>query len=241
MTDYASQGRTRPKNPVDLNSCKTHQSYYTCLSRSSTAEGTIIVQGFNPKIITGGATGYLRQEFRELEILDEITKLKYEGKLPLSIDGHRRNTVIRQFQKWKGTSYIPGNVHHAIRWNQRDPLNMLPVVTDSPWQILQKNDKSESKQFKTKKSNFANFVPAEGSVPVILKCKLDDDDESIPVLKKAKTITVTVNDDLGQGPLGFIWDGENYSCAYDAVFTILLAIWTQNPSKWKTQFKDMNR
>jgi len=30
------------------------------------------VQGFNPKIITGGATGYLRQEFRELEILDEL-------------------------------------------------------------------------------------------------------------------------------------------------------------------------
>jgi len=241
MTDYASQGRTRPKNPVDLNSCKTHQSYYTCLSRSSTAEGTIIVQGFNPKIITGGATGYLRQEFRELEILDEITKLKYEGKLPLNIDGHRRNTVIRQFQKWKGTSYIPDNVHHAIRWNQRDPLNMLPVVTDSPWQILQKTDKNESKQFKIKKSNITNFVPAEGSVPVILKRKLDDDDENLPVLKKTKIMTVAVNDDQGQGPLGLIWDGENYSCAYDAVFTILLAIWTQNPSKWKAQFKDMNR
>ena len=45
-----------------------------------TAEGTIIVQGFDPKIITGGASGYLRQEFRELELLDEITKLKYEKK-----------------------------------------------------------------------------------------------------------------------------------------------------------------
>jgi len=73
MTDYASQGRTRPDNVVDLNSCYNHQSYYTCLSRSATAAGTIIVQGFNPKIVTGGASGYLRQEFRELEILDEIT------------------------------------------------------------------------------------------------------------------------------------------------------------------------
>ena len=61
MMDYASQGRTRQKNPVDLNSCKTHQSYYTCLSRSATADGTIIVQGFDPKVITGGASGYLRQ------------------------------------------------------------------------------------------------------------------------------------------------------------------------------------
>jgi hypothetical protein len=112
MTDYSAQGRTRPQNPVDLNSCKTHQSYYTCLSRSSTAEGTIIVQGFDPKIITGGASGYLRQEFRELELLDEITKLKYERRLPLEINGHRRNTIICQFQKWKGASYVPTNVHH---------------------------------------------------------------------------------------------------------------------------------
>jgi hypothetical protein len=88
MTDYSAQGRTRPQNPVDLNSCKTHQSYYTCLSRSSTVEGTIIVQGFDPKVITGGASSYLRREFRELKLLDEITKLKYEGKLPLEINGH---------------------------------------------------------------------------------------------------------------------------------------------------------
>lgn len=88
MTDYSAQGHTRPQNPVDLNSCKTHQSYYTCLSRSSTVEGTIIVQGFDPKVITGGASSYLRREFRELKLLDEITKLKYEGKLPLEINGH---------------------------------------------------------------------------------------------------------------------------------------------------------
>lgn len=49
MTDYGAQGRTRPFNPVDLSQCTTHQSYYTCLSRSASAEGTIIVQGFDPK------------------------------------------------------------------------------------------------------------------------------------------------------------------------------------------------
>ena len=47
MTDYAAQGRTRPDNVVELNNCKNHQSYYTCLSRSATAEGTIILQGFD--------------------------------------------------------------------------------------------------------------------------------------------------------------------------------------------------
>ncbi|TFK53369.1 hypothetical protein OE88DRAFT_1625780 [Heliocybe sulcata] len=63
MTDYASQGRTRPNNVIDLQNCSTHQSFYTCVSRSASTEGTIILQGFDPKKIMGGASGYLRQEF----------------------------------------------------------------------------------------------------------------------------------------------------------------------------------
>ena len=27
MTDYTSQGKTRPANPVDLSNCRSHQSY----------------------------------------------------------------------------------------------------------------------------------------------------------------------------------------------------------------------
>src|ERR1700732_440299 len=106
MTDYGAQGRTQPFNPIDLNQCTTNQSYYTCLSSSASAEGTIIVQGFDPKKIMGGASGYLRQKFRELEILDEITKLSYDGVLPNKLDGHQRSTVIHQYQDWTGTSYM---------------------------------------------------------------------------------------------------------------------------------------
>jgi hypothetical protein len=52
MTDFASQGKTpRPNNLVDLNNCRSHQAYYTALSQSSTAKGTIILQGFDPKMI----------------------------------------------------------------------------------------------------------------------------------------------------------------------------------------------
>ncbi|KAI0055032.1 hypothetical protein BV25DRAFT_1762200, partial [Artomyces pyxidatus] len=40
MTDYASQGRTRPYNVVDLKNCRGHQSIYTCLSRSASITGT---------------------------------------------------------------------------------------------------------------------------------------------------------------------------------------------------------
>src|SRR6185369_16853127 len=81
MTDYCSQGRTRPFNVIHLNNCRTHQSYYTCLSRSASHYGSLILNGINDKVITGGISGSLRQEFRELEVLDDITKLKYENKL----------------------------------------------------------------------------------------------------------------------------------------------------------------
>ena len=53
----------------------------TCLSRSATFKGTAIVDGLNERIISGGISGYLRREFRELELLDEITRLSYEGSL----------------------------------------------------------------------------------------------------------------------------------------------------------------
>ena len=75
MTDYGSQGKTRPNNPVDLQHSNSHQSYYTCLSCSACANGTLIIQSFQPSVITGGCSGWLRQEFRDLELLDEITRL----------------------------------------------------------------------------------------------------------------------------------------------------------------------
>lgn len=57
MTDYSAQGKTRDWNVVDLTRCRTAMSYYTALSRSSTAEGTVIVK--EPpdwSIITKGST-----------------------------------------------------------------------------------------------------------------------------------------------------------------------------------------
>ena len=86
---------------VILNSCRDHLSYYTASSRSSTAEGTITIQGFNPNKITSGAPGYLRQEFCELELMDEITQLQFKDKLLPSINGHLRKALIRQYQLLK--------------------------------------------------------------------------------------------------------------------------------------------
>jgi hypothetical protein len=223
MTDYASQGRTRPDNVVDLNNCRTHMSYYTCLSRSASAAGTIIVQGFDPKVITGGASGYLRQEFRELELLDEITKMRYERTLPGSINGSRRNTIIRQFQDWKGTTFVPSQVHAAIRWGKADPFEMLKDVTDTNWQIIENN---KSKKDRSKKKDFINFVSAKETVQIsvnkspLKKCKAEDMEQGVVPPKRIRLSHGATS----LSPIGLIWDGENYSCAYDALFTILLSV-----------------
>jgi hypothetical protein len=37
-------------------------------------------------------------------------------------------------------------------------------------------------------------------------------------------------------PQGHIWDGENYSCAYDALFSILRHLWSRDDIKWTSQF-----
>ena len=130
MTDFASQGKTRPFNVADLNNLSNHQAYYTALSRSSTAQGTLILQGFDARKMTGGCSGALRQEFRELELLDEITKTRYIGKLPLIVAGDTRNAIISSFRKWKGDQYVPKVVHPAIRWSKRDPLALLESQAD---------------------------------------------------------------------------------------------------------------
>ncbi|KAL1725815.1 hypothetical protein EV714DRAFT_220605, partial [Schizophyllum commune] len=61
MTDYASQGKTREFNVVDLKDCQDHHAYYVALSRGMTSDGTIVLREFEPSKIQGGCSGALRQ------------------------------------------------------------------------------------------------------------------------------------------------------------------------------------
>jgi hypothetical protein len=234
MTDFASQGKTRPDNPVDLNNCQHHQSVYTCLSRSSTAAGTIIVQGFDKKKITSGTTGFLRQELRELELLDEITKERYEGNIPASanIDGHCRNVIIDQYRRWKGVDHVPSNVHPAIAWSKADPFPLSPVVEDAKWVLVDRKKVGADNSQVTSK-----FVPAK--VAKRKYCDTDDDRTGIPKLKKFKPAGPLVQP--SHGPAGLVWDSVNFSCAYDALFTILHNIWSDDPVHWGNVFQEANK
>ena len=146
------------------------------------------MQSFSPWLITCGASGYLRQEFCELELFDEITKLRYEGKLPDHIQGNFRNPLIRAYQKWKGTDYVPPLTHPALKWSVTDPMPLLPVVTDAPWQIVDKKREKEVKM-ETTSSIQSGFVAAKGSVPVKSEQKQKLEAENLSVsIKKTKQL-----------------------------------------------------
>ncbi|KAH7903717.1 hypothetical protein BJ138DRAFT_1020204 [Hygrophoropsis aurantiaca] len=226
MTDYTSQGKTRPYNVVDLQHCGSHQSYYTCLSRSASADGTVIMGSFDRRKITGGASGWLRQEYRMLELLDEISLLRYNGELPDSIQGHRRNTLISLYRQWKGDLYVPSRVPDQVKWSAADPLELDDSLESVEWKILNKKDLK------------AVFVPAQGSIPLQhatpAKRKEVETEDDRPA-KKSKT---TKNYDGIVDSTGLKWDAINYSCAYDSLFTILFNLWLASPQRWNKHLKN---
>ena len=143
MTDYASQGKTRPFNVVDLHNLRTHQAYYTAMYRSSSADGTLILQGFDLSKITGKISDALRQEFRELELLDDITDKHYCGKTALLLGDDTRNSLIKAYRNAQGLLYVPLSTHKAIRWSNKDPL-LEAEIHNASWHIANPSDKKES-------------------------------------------------------------------------------------------------
>jgi hypothetical protein len=144
------------------------------LSRSATAAGTLITQSFHPQKITGGASGALRQEFRELELLDEITDLR-------SVVGEQRNMLIMAFRQWKGMHYVPSAVHKSIRWNSRDPL-LEPEIEDVRWKIVEKQKKHAAAAPAKANPTSASIKSSKRKISMIT-----DDSTTEHIKKKAKT------------------------------------------------------
>ncbi|KAF8880327.1 hypothetical protein BD779DRAFT_1422597, partial [Infundibulicybe gibba] len=231
MTDYASQGKTRAYNVVDLNNSYLHQSYYTALSRSASAAGTVILQGFDARKITGGASGALRQEFRDLEILDEITRLTYEGILPPAVTGDRRGSLIMAYRGLKGDSYVPENVHHAIRWSKSDPY----VVTDPM------RGEDEPGSVPTTNAEGSLSKAATGAPTRVLKRKVSASAvQQGKATKKTRTNYQAIEHEHLQHnmPLGTRW--QSNSCAYDATVSILYNVWRDDTSRWTEMFRTIN-
>jgi hypothetical protein len=202
--------------------------------------------------------------------LDEITRLAFYSQLSPEINGHSGNTLLRWFCAWKGLNYVPENLHPSIKWSAQCPNPLEAEVQDIPWQIVNRkehlNSNLNNSIFKAPNS----FITTKGSMPLQFKptstkCKTDNQGE-LHAIKKLKTLHNSNNNDTGKqknentsdgprkkqrfttsdednalAPPGSQWNGDNYSCAYDALFTILFNIWASKPKKWKKIFKDFNQ
>lgn len=193
MTVHASQGRTRKNNVCDITNCANSLAYYTALSRSASADGTIILQGFDERKIQGGITGYLRQEFRELEILNEITKLKYMNKITQKLEGTTRSQLIRDFYKDKPLHYVPDDVPEQLKWTESNPFTLPDVEVNQPRWILDKRSKNLS-QKETKNEFHDNEIANEIKesqmlVQNIFKDKSDQDKSVTDSVHKMNILT----------------------------------------------------
>ncbi|KAF8205242.1 hypothetical protein K438DRAFT_1579668 [Mycena galopus ATCC 62051] len=219
MTDYASQGKTRPFNVVDLNNCRTHFSYYTALSRGTTSAGTAILQGFDSRKITRGISGFLRQELRELEILNELTKLQYEGVIAPVTMALTRRDVLRMFYEYKKAPFDSDSLHPALKYKVGDDFKYMKPVQVGEWKLLDTDQKKFAKELESS----MQVRKRKGSPP------LASDQQ------RTKKIKV-----LNNQPQGLIWDSGNYSCAYDALFTCLYQVWKDQPALWTDRLSGLS-
>ena len=225
MTDYASQGKTRLYNTVNLSHCKNFQSIYTCLSRSSNAAGTLIIQGFNHNKITKGLPGHLRQEFRELNLLNIITKEIYEGRLNKKYFGPLRNPMLYKYQT-EIKSNVSDGLHHALKFPDREFI-MKEKDGDGTWNISAYKDLIEKIEGKTSsKRKFSD---------------LDTVDEGARLekgIKKLRLCSLPSQNSNDRSPLGLTWNENDYSCAYDSLLTVLRHIWVEDQSKHRAYFEN---
>ena len=132
---------------------------------------------------------------------------------------------------------MPIPTHPALKWSAKDPLPLLPVVTDASWQIIEKKGKQKKEnKLKAEVETLdlqSGFVAAKGSVPVKSSKKRKSEDERLnPSDKKHKISQIMVSSPDPSSPVGLRWDGQNYSCAYDAFFVVLYDIWSSDPRLW---------
>jgi hypothetical protein len=117
-------------------------------------------------------------------------------------------------------------------------MNLFPVINDTPWQIIDKKDqpnkgKDSGIQISPKVPDTYNFIIAKGTITNSnsKKHKLAKEDDET-TLKKKKIKVSSSSDNTQISPVGLSWDSKDWSCTYDAIFTILHDIWIQNPNKW---------
>ncbi|KAI0833884.1 hypothetical protein BC628DRAFT_1406785 [Trametes gibbosa] len=133
MTDYACQGRTRPDNVVHLKFCKNHQAI-------SSLSGTLILGDFDAAKIQSGCSSALHQEFRELELLDNMMCLCFSGQLPDTVSGYTHGLLLGSYLEVRGKNWVSFKRRFTIAVRQKEVWDHFdgsatrpsPAVADAP-------------------------------------------------------------------------------------------------------------
>ncbi|EIM79076.1 uncharacterized protein STEHIDRAFT_43126, partial [Stereum hirsutum FP-91666 SS1] len=170
----------------------------------------------------------LRKEFQQLELLNVITKLRYEGNLPENVTGETRSALIRSFQDWKGADWCPPGIHPAIRWSKASPIRLSEEKT-SRWEVVRNkvNDR-EHKSVHARKAQ-SSYVPAKGTTTLS-----NTNDEPFS-RRRGKTISNHI-----AAPAGMRWSADTLSCAYDSLLTIMHLLYTSHTPAWMESVNPLN-
>lgn len=87
--------------------------------------------------MVGGLSGYLCQEFRELEILDKITKLRFHEKLSDKVVGITRSQQISSYRKHEGEHYVPSTMPSSLQWSIINLYRIEKLQDEYSWEIIQ--------------------------------------------------------------------------------------------------------
>ena len=104
-----------------------------------------------------------------MELLDEITKLRYESKLHKSVAGDTRNALIHTYRQYKGSKYVPSYVHQSIKWSETDPM-LEPIRDDAEYKNIKQSKYSrttqnESNKITEKKRNLEEDADTPAQLP----------------------------------------------------------------------------
>ncbi|KAJ7592732.1 hypothetical protein C8J56DRAFT_885842 [Mycena floridula] len=157
--------------------------------------------------------------------------MKYKSLLPVNVEGSTRNELLYNFHEYKGRNFVPEPVHPKIRWNTKSPIGVEAKYEPLMWTRIMPTNNEPLKMPKE-----TVYKPSTGSKHLRT---VDDNkkSENAPRAKCAHLLDLVPNQ---LGLLGFMWDREHHSCAYEALLTILSDLWSQNPPRWAVTFCDMN-
>ncbi|KAA1479144.1 hypothetical protein DENSPDRAFT_788874, partial [Dentipellis sp. KUC8613] len=178
-------------------------------------------------------SGYLRQEFRELEMLNYITTLRFKGQLKPGVAGNTRSSLIKSFQKVYD-SYCPDNIPETLKWSPEDPILIGEEDDESfVWQKVEVNNPAAKPNAKRKRKDKDD--DDDDDLNLVLKNDIIPDIK--PPKKKRKTREVNLSDKVR----GMTWNENTWSCAYDSLLTMLSHSYLTSTRKWNEKVANANQ